>query len=77
MAFAIMGTVGTVRHRSHPKKAETRGPRGVVNKHSKRRDRKVELDARRTFDFARTTEKTSVFKRALNKVRSVFARGNR
>ena len=75
MAFAIKGTVGTVRHRIHPRRV--RGERGIVNKHSKQSFRKVELNAKQSFDFARTSEKKNVLTRALSKVKSIFGRGNR
>ena len=78
MSFNMMGSTGQVRHRLHPPKSETRGPRGIVGKHAKNKYKKTILDATRTFDFAKTREsKGSVFTRALGKVKSIFARGNR
>jgi hypothetical protein len=77
MAFAVKGSVGSVRHRIHPRKAETRGSRGVVGKHAKHRYNKTVLDATRKFEFERTRDSKGVLTKALGKVKGFFARGNR
>ena len=79
MAFSLTGTRGQVRHRIHPKKAETRGPRGVVDKHGNQRSRKRVLDATRPFQFEHKRERQGVMERASAMVSRIFkrARGNR
>lgn len=77
MSFTMAGTRGAIRHRTTPK-GYGQGSRGVVDKHGRNKTRKQKLDAERSFDFAKTQDsKPNVFKRALGKVTSVFARGNR
>jgi hypothetical protein len=77
MSFSMMGQVGTVRHRIHPKNSATRGTRGTVDKHRGHRTRKTILDAGRSFGFAKQAMRPSLLSQVARGVRGFFARGNR
>jgi hypothetical protein len=70
MAFAIMGSVGQVRHRIHPRKVK--GPSGY-----KKGKSTPKVAVKRTHTVRPAAQKKNFTSRMAAKVRSLFGRGNR
>ena len=73
MSFTIFGSAGSIRHRIHPKRSETRGPRGVVGSSTRKPAIVVPTVVRKhTVHPAARAKKTSLVTKAFRKVKGLF-----